>query len=271
MTITIFERRRMTLRLLREQSGIKVAQIAQILGVSKPTVRSDLDALHEEGIVQRVHGGAVLVEELEKDNLVQSFAITSASKSALQIAQQASDLVENGDTILLDASSLTLYMTIYLRRRRNLTIVTNGLEIARQLADIANNTVILVGGIVSPKGDAVVRSIDSSGVLTGQTVRKAFVSGAGFALDVGLTERRVEDADLKRDMLSIAQQVIVLMDAAQLGQAGLFTVVKPEQIDHLLVGQDAEASVLEDLHQSSIDVTVCASVSEVDSPDSETA
>ena len=133
-----FERRQNILRILAEKPGIRVTQLAEQLAVSEGTIRNDLTALEEEQQVRRVRGGAVLVEpEAPLPGLTQ----VANAEAKQRIARWAAEMVEDGSTILLDASTTVQFMIPHLREHKRLTIVTNGLETARQVARTTSHTV----------------------------------------------------------------------------------------------------------------------------------
>ena len=153
--MTTYERRQSLLDILRNQPGLRVPELAQTLGVSKGTVRNDLNALEGEGRLKRVHGGAVLKEQnqFQNNSFVRRYKQNVAAK--LAIAREAAVLVKDGDSILLDASSTDYYLARALSDRQELRVVTNGFEVARELAENTSNNVILIGGVVNNNSSSV--------------------------------------------------------------------------------------------------------------------
>jgi ribose transport system substrate-binding protein len=283
-----FERRQLILRLLYEQPGMTVPMLAKELAVSEGTIRNDLDALEGEQKVQRVRGGAILIgppppvgaplgngagaqgagngqgprsgdagrgsRGAAPRGLPAKMEVSAQAKK--RIARWASNLVERGETILLDASTTVLHMGPYLQEHQQLTIVTNGVEIARQLAANPSNTVILLGGILNREGGAITSTL-GAGMLNELHIRTAFVSGVGFDVEAGLTEMSLQEAPLKRLMLQAATRVVVLADASKLGKIGLTAVARPEQITHLFIDSDVDAETVAALRGQPFDLTIC--------------
>ena len=250
-----FERRQMILRMLRQQPGLKVAQFAKTLDVSEGTVRNDLAVLEQEQYLRRVRGGAVLLDPplLSTDKPLAPEPNGAAKKG---IARWASDLVESGETILLDASSTVFAMAPYLSEQKNLTIVTNGIEAAQHLARTPSNTVILIGGIVGNQGHTVTGTVGAS-ILENLHIRTAFVSGVGFDCEMGLTEDNLPEAQLKRLMLAAAGRVVALVDSSKLGKIGLTPIRSTSQIDHLFTDSEVEPQMLEALRAHQLKLTIC--------------
>ena len=254
--MTTFERRQSILRLLKEQPGIKVTQLAKILDVSEGTIRNDLTALEDDQKLQRVHGGAVLIEQPEvMFNTIQPLDITNG-RIKQRIARWAAEMVEDGDAILLDASSTVRFMVPFLRERRRLTIVTNGLQTAHALAKDSDHTVILVGGIVSASGNATA-SLMGSDILQNRHLRLAFVSAAGFSVGAGLTERSVEEAQLKQRMLDSVSRIVALVDSTKLGKVGFAPFASVDQISALLTDSAISAEFVQQMREARVNLTIC--------------
>lgn len=255
--MTTYERRQLLIDLLRTQPGLRVPEIASALDVSTGTVRNDLNALEAEGRLTRFHGGAVLAERRAFNSA--SF-IDRHRERALEkdvIARCAAQLVQDGDSILVDASSTAYYFALAIEARRSLRVVTNGLDVARLLANNPSNTVILIGGILSQDGSSV------TGLLSEQAIRdlhvqKAFVSCSGFSVERGMTEVHLEEAQLKRKALESAQQVFALVDSSKLGREDLTPFARPEQISCLYTDAGISQEWQARLEQAGIALKICA-------------
>jgi len=152
------ERRRALVEILRREHRINVREISAQLGVSEVTVRVDLDALEKEGLAQRVWGGAVLPAGLRREP---AFAARLKGHRAEKerIAAAAAALVADGDTIMLDASSTAFCLAQHLKRRNDLTVITNGLYLALELAPAEQITTILIGGLLRGRNGSLVGAL----------------------------------------------------------------------------------------------------------------
>lgn len=254
--MTKFERRQTILRLLKEHPGIKVTSLADNLDVSEGTIRNDLTALEQEQKVQRVHGGAVLVEQPETAFNVLSSADIVNGHLKQRIARWAAELVQDGDTIFLDASTTVYLMAPSLRERRRLTIVTSGLQTAYALAKDSEHTVILVGGVVSRSGNATT-SLIGLDMLHNLHIQTAYVSGVGFDVQAGLTERHIEEAQLKQEILASIPRIVALMSSNKIGSVSTQPFVSPERITHLFTDSNVSAEFIEQMRRAHINLTIC--------------
>jgi ribose transport system substrate-binding protein len=265
LPVIAFARRQELLRLLQEQPGLRVPQLAAALGVSEGTIRNDLDALEQEARVRRVRGGAVPVAAGTADfvraaNGGRQGQADDEASALRFMGRWAADMVEDGDTILLDASPAAQALVPFLADHRHLTVVTNGLETARLLAGNPSNTVVLIGGIV--RVDTVAASGATIGLLGAQIladlhIRLAFVSGAGFTVEAGLMDDNLQEAQLKRQMLESAGYAVALVDASRLGRKGLTPSVGVERLHQLFVDTGVAPEQLEQLRQLPLNLTVC--------------
>jgi ribose transport system substrate-binding protein len=256
-TLTTYERRQMIVRILEEQSGIKVTELADILGVSEGTIRNDLAVLDEDNQITRVRGGAVArTQRAPSGQWYEERARVNADAKE-RIAQWAANMVEDGDTIMLDASTTVLRMVDFLHTRRDLTVITNGLETARRLAEIRGNTVIILGGILRRDANAITGLLGAQ-LLDSLHVRTAFVSCAGCSTSAGLTETDVAQSELKAVMVSKAQRVVALVDHSKFERVALSSFASLSSVDHLFTDSEVPAHILDQVCDAGVTVTVCS-------------
>lgn len=255
--LTTFERRQNILRLHADRPGLRVTEMAEILQVSEGTIRNDLNALEAEGKMRRVRGGAILVSGgIEESVAASDHAAIIHADIKQRIARWAADTIEDGDTILLDASSTVRFMIPYLQECKRLTIVTNGLETARQLALKTPHPVLLVGGMVNRSGKATTSLIGLS-MLRNLHIRTAYVSCVGFDLQAGMTERLIEEAQLKEAMLSSIPRIMALVDSNKIGAVSTLPFVAPERITHFFTDSGVPADFIDRMREAKINLTIC--------------
>ena len=254
--MTTYERRQSLIDTLRKQPGLRVPELAQALDVSEGTVRNDLNALEEQGLLKRVHGGAVLNQQsqFQNDSFVRRYQHNAAAK--LAIAREAAVLVNDGDSILLDASSTVYYLAKTLSERRHLRVMTNGFEVAREMAQNTTNIVILIGGIVNNESSSVTGLL-SERIIEELHIQKAFLSCSGFSLDRGLTEVLLSEAQIKRKAIESSKQLFALVDSTKFGKEDLTSFARPEKINRLFTDQQLSSEWEERLRGAGIPFTIC--------------
>jgi DeoR/GlpR family transcriptional regulator of sugar metabolism len=251
-----FERRQRLLATLKEFPGIRIPELSRILEVSGGTVRNDLNALSDQGQLTRVRGGA----QVNADSKDQDSAFTARAEvntdNKHSIARRAVELIKDGDSILLDASSTVYHLAHYLHDRRDLRIITNGIEVGRVLAQNPYNTVILIGGLLSSDGNSIT-GLMSDFFLKDLHVNKAFISCSGFTVKEGLTEVNIHEVQLKRRMLSCASEVIALIDSKKFGKIDLTLLANIGQIQYVFSDSNLTVEWEEQLIGAGIPYTLC--------------
>jgi DeoR/GlpR family transcriptional regulator of sugar metabolism len=254
--VTTYGRRQSLMEVLRKQPGLRVPELAKVLDVSEGTVRNDLNALEEEGRLKRVHGGAVLQEQdqFQNNSFMRRYKNSVAAK--LAIAREAATLVNDGDSILLDASSTAYYLARELSGRNKLRVMTNGFEVARELARNTSNTVILIGGVVNNDSSSVTGLL-SEQIIADMHIDKAFFSCSGFSVERGMTEVHFEESQLKRKAIESSKQVFALVDSSKFGKEDLTPFVRPIQITHLFTDSNITEEWETRLQWANIPFTIC--------------
>ncbi|HFC11272.1 MAG TPA: DeoR family transcriptional regulator, partial [Anaerolineae bacterium] len=247
---TTFERRQAIVRVLGEQPGVRVPELADLLDVSLGTIRNDLNALQAEGQLRRVRGGAVLTRMERGKNTILN------QEGKQRMARRAVEMIEDGDAIWLDAGTTIQVLLPLLAQRHGLTVVTNGLQVALQLAASGKHQVLLIGGWVGKDGIYTIGTGNQQ-LLDTVNIRTAFISGVGFTLEAGLTVLEYEDAQLKQRVINSAETVVALIDASKIGKRGFAPAATIRQLSHLLTDRDISAELLRKLRQAQVNVTIC--------------
>lgn len=230
------ERHNKILELLADKKKIEVATLSHILGVSQVTIRKDLDHLENNGLVVREHGFARLNDS---DDINQRLAYHYDLKQ--QIARQATKLVDNGETIMIESGSCcALFALEIAQTKKDVTIITNSAFIADYIRKTGNCKIILLGGEYQKEAQVMV------GPITRQCaevffVDKLFIGIDGFSPDSGFTGNDYMRCEAVRDMAKQANHVIVVSEATKFHQKGVVklldvtqisTVITDDQIPH---------------------------------------
>lgn len=254
--MTTYQRRKTLLDMLKKQPGIRVSEIAQEMEVSEGTVRNDLNALENEGYLTRVHGGAVLKASKQLPHPAFSIRHQKNASEKECIGKEASKTINDGDSILLDASTTIYYLALNLLEHNRLRVVTNGIDVARLLAENPTNTVILLGGVVNQDGSSLTGLL-SDKIISELRTQKAFVSCSGLSIERGLTEVHLEEAQLKRKAIESTQQMTALLDSSKFGLEDLTSFARFDQITHLFTDSGITDEWKTRMHRLGIPFTIC--------------
>lgn len=229
------QRRNRLLDLIRRRGFASLPELAEQLGVSESTVRRDLDSLEESGGARRTHGGVFYTGG---QPAMPPFDERQPANWELKraIARRAVELIEDGDTLLLDGGSTT-YEVARLLVGRELQIVTNSLPVANLFAANPSADLVLIGGYVYPRtGVALGPYADQ--MLSGVSVRRTILSVGG------VTERGFYNSNLllvetERNMMRAADEVFVLADSTKFGRRSLAHLCELDAIDRLITDEKA--------------------------------
>lgn len=220
---------------LLERRRVNVAALAEALGVTKETIRRDLNELEKEGLAQRTHGGAVLAKGHEdtmgdlRYGLRQRFNVPG--KKA--IGRAAAGQVHPGDTIFMDASSTCMYMGEALRGKTGVTIITNSAYLVSQLGEEEGLTVISTGGQVRRESLTLVGSLAEQSCRA-YRANKAFISPKGFRPEAGAVNGNEQETAMQRCMIERAEQMVLLCDHTKFTRLGHLTLAAPAEIATLI-------------------------------------
>lgn len=251
---TLAPQRREHIRLLVRESGTaRVEDLRRELKVSVATIRRDLEVLEEEGKVRRVHGGAVStetrLEEAVFDDKTNQFI-----RQKRDIAAEAYKLIGEEESLYLDGGSTTLCLARLLKDRKDLTVVTNSLRAAGELAD-SGPRVILTGGELRRISQTMVGPLTSA-VLSQVRVDKAFMGTMGFCLKNGLTTTDPNEAYVKALVTEQASQVVLLADSSKADKVSFARVSDWQNVDILLSDRKLSPSYIKSLPKHGIKVHV---------------
>jgi len=243
------ERYQKILALIHQHGKVEVKDISKALQVSEATIRRDLTELEQQQLLKRTHGGAVPYsrtthEATYQDREVKNIEIKQA------IAAEAVKLINPGEIILLDAGTTNMEIARLLTPEHKVTVVTNAINIAQQIAAIGL-PLLIIGGELRPTTQAMV-GMYSEMMLKELTVDKLFLGTNGISLKQGLTTPNVNEAMTKRAMVSQAKQVIVVADHTKLGCDSFSKITDLTSIDCLITDSSASQELCEQISDQGI-------------------
>lgn len=232
-------RRAQIITLLQRAGQLTVRGCAEELGVSEVTIRSDLALLERDGLLRRVWGGAVLERPLFPEG---SFATRLKERAAEKerIARAAAGLINDGDTVMLDASTTAFAIARQIADRHGLTVITNGMHLALALGAHPAITTIVVGGQVRGETGSLSGTLAEE-MLERLHAAKGFFSARGLTTAKGLTESSIAESQLKAAMVRHVDNVIAVLDSSKLGVSALTSFCPTAGIEGLITaGPEAE-------------------------------
>ncbi len=241
------QRREKIMELLREDGSAKVFNLAKLFKVTEVTIRQDLEKMEKDGLIIREHDGAYLKNIKDQ---VQTFSLThqeNLDKKAL-IAQKCLEFIEPGDTIILDSGSTTTEVAKGLKGRKNLTVITNALNIALILGAEPGIEVVVTGGEFKPPTLSLTGQ-KAADFFKGLHAQKLFLATAGISLKAGLTYPSISDLVVKKAMIDAAETTYLVADSTKMGKAAFASLGALSLIDYIITDpgiQDKHKQLLKD-------------------------
>lgn len=226
------ERRNSILTALKEEKHVVVSELAKQFEVSEETIRRDLDKLEKEGYVVKTYGGAVISEgaAIELPYVVRKKANVEAKQ---KIAELAAELIMDGDTLILDASSTALFIAQKIKAKKDITLLTNSLEVLMELSDVTGWKILSTGGSLKERSCALIGS-QAEECFERFHVDKAFISCKGVEAEHGFSDSSDAHAAVKRKMIAAASQVFFAVDSSKFGKLSFASISGFSGIDAVI-------------------------------------
>lgn len=245
------ERRNLILEKLQEEKRVIVSDLSQRFQVSEETIRRDLDKLDRDGLATKSYGGAILNENT---NLEIPFNIRKKSNVSGKgrIAKLVDEIVEDGEHIILDASTTSVFIAKALTNKQRLTVITNSIEVLAQLSDVPGWDIICTGGTLKENYLALVgeRAIKN---LSSFHAEKSIISCKGLDLEKGITDPYEMFSSVKQAMLKNAQKKIVAVDHTKFGKISFSHICDFSEIDMIITDEKPEESWLKFFENNKIE------------------
>lgn len=232
------ERRNQILEKLQIEKRVIVSELSQLYEVSEETIRRDLEKLESEGYAVKSYGGAVLNENT---NIELPFNVRKNTnvQGKQRIAELLKGMVHDGERLMLDASSTAVFITKALKEKKNMTVITNSIEIVIELSDTSGWYVLSTGGL-SKEGSFALVGPQAEHMLNHYHVDKAIISCKGLDMEVGATDSDESLAKTKQTMLDAAKQKILVVDSSKFGEIAFTTISKLNHFDVIVTDQKPE-------------------------------
>ena len=249
------ERRNEILSQLKDEGKVIVADLSKKYDVTEETIRRDLEKIERDGFAERTYGGAVLKENDKEDLpfLVRKRTNVEAKK---RIAETISEMIEDGDRIMLDASTTALCVAKQIRNKKNITVITNSIEILLELVEVKGWKVISTGGSLRAEALALV-GYQAEQMLDGFYVDKAILSCKGVDYNKGITDPNELEAGVKKQMLAAATTKILAVDSGKFGRVSFRKIVDFTDIDVMVTDYEMDEEWIEKMQDCNVKVVKC--------------
>ncbi len=230
------ERRSIIINELNLKGKVSVSELSNMFKVSAVTIRNDLSQLEQKNVLIRARGGALKLDPVGID-----YPISEKDKIHIEakklIGAKASEFVNEQDTIMIDSGTTAMELVRNLADHKELTVITNALNIANQLSKNSNINVIIPGGFLRKKSFSLIGT-PAEKSFRNYYCDKLFLGVDGLDIDFGLTTPNIEEAHLNSTMIDMSNQVIVLADSSKLFKRSLAYICPVSKIDILITDNE---------------------------------
>lgn len=239
------------LEIIVREGKISVANLSELLKVSQVTVRKDLDELSAKGLIKREHGYAVAIDE---DNI--SYRLSDNYLVKLNIAKRASEMVKDGETIMIESGSTCVLLAEELAKTKySINIITNSIFISNYLKEYKNAKVILLGGEIQSSAQVTVGPLTKS-CASQFKVDKIFLGTDGFNKEIGFTGKDILRVDTVKSMAENAREIIILTDSRKFKINGVVKQMAPTEVSKIVTDDEIDEDTLEFLKESGIEINL---------------
>lgn len=227
------EKQKKILDYVNKTKKATVIELSEYLGVSKVTIRRYLNELENKGLIFKTHGGALSMDNDLNHEIPYESKVDLNSSQKEKIGAAAAKLIEEGDVIILDAGSTTLEIATHLENK-NVTVITNDIKIAMELASRPNVKLIITGGTVHKHVYTVIGS-ETEAFINKIHVNKTFLGADAINMEFGITNRTLEEASVKKAMIKAGEQTILVADYSKFNKKAFADVCSLDGIDTLVI------------------------------------
>jgi DeoR/GlpR family transcriptional regulator of sugar metabolism len=247
------DRQQQIAQLVERQQRISIADLCELFSISEATARRDLEALTQQGKVDRVHGGAISISNAPPELPILDRE-REENEAKRQIGQAASGLIQEGETIFLGSGTTVLELARVLKTRKGLTIITNSLPVLKQLSG-TGNTIVCLGGMLRPTELSFIGHITEQS-LAEVRADKVFIGTRGISLEHGLTNDYLPETLTDRAILRAGKEIIVLADHVKFGRVATAMLAPIENVNTIITDKLTNKDFIRDLEKLGLRVMV---------------
>ncbi len=250
--LSIDDRRDKIVDILTRQNKVRVAELSRMFKISEATIRHDLSDLEKQGLLERVHGGATSTYKAYYNMSFYERMKTNEDEKR-SIAFKAAKMISEGDSIMINSGTTTLYVARELKSIKNLTVVTNSLAISQELGNYKDIHVILLGGYFNPQyqftyGDDTINQLNK------YKADKLILAVDGICSENGITTYHYLEAEINRQMIKRVDNTVVAADYTKVGRTGFTQIDSIDSADFLITNSEADEHEIKKIIKKGLEV-----------------
>ncbi len=242
------ERQNVLLKLLNSNEQTSVNELSEKLKVSSVTIRQDLNFLELQGLLKRVHGGAVLTDADDLSN-----RLGTNYEVKLKIAQKLSGYVAEGETILIESGSVNALLARELVKKKRVTIITTNIYIAQQFRKNEQANIIILGGVYQHESESMIGKITKL-CIDNINFDRAFIGIDGYTSKTGFTLRDMFRAEISSYIIKKSSDVFIVSDSSKFGKTEITNICTCEEIHHIATDSELDIQYQKEFIEAGIDL-----------------
>lgn len=249
------ERRKRITELVNINKSVLVTELSKQFEVTEETIRRDLERLEKQGVLVRTHGGATLADSFALEMPVdERKVLNNVGKDA--IGMKAASLINDGETVFLDASTSALYVAKHIKGKKRITVITNSMAIISELSSCEDIDIICIGGTLRKNNMSFVGNVAEATIKNNYYANKCIFSCRGVTTKRGLTDFTEQEAEIKKAMLSCSDVAVFICDHSKFGKIGVPVVASLEEIDFFITDMDLDSEWVEELDKKDVELII---------------
>jgi DeoR/GlpR family transcriptional regulator of sugar metabolism len=254
LTLSNVERQEQLLALLVDQQRLTVAQICEQFSISEATARRDLEQLAGQGLLQRVHGGAIAVRRAAPEMPLLLRSHEQADQKS-RIGKTAADLIADGEAVFLGSGTTVLEVARNLLERRNLTVITNSLPVINSFAGIPTVQIVAMGGVLRDSELSFIGHITEQ-ALAEVRADKVILGIPAIDVKTGLTNDYMPEVKTDRAIINMAPEIILVADHTKFGQVASAFLAPIDRIQTLVTDEKTDLNIVAQIRELGIKVII---------------
>lgn len=250
--LSVDSRRKKILEILNAEGKVRVVELSKYFGMTEASIRNDLSELEKEGLLERVHGGAVSTyRSYFNKTFYERISTYEAEKR--RIAAAVAGLIHNNDTLMINSGTTTFFIAQALKALKTLTVVTNSIAVAQELSCLPNFNVILLGGNYNPQYQFTYGD-DAIAQLKKYRTDKLILSADGISVEAGITTHHHQEAEISKTMMERTKNTIVVADFSKIGRENFSYIAPIDAADILVTNENCNRQELADMKERGLEV-----------------
>lgn len=246
------ERQKKILELLAADGAVWVSKLASELCVTEETVRRDLEKLEKQEALLRTHGGAVPIDDSTFDLSLEKRKKTNSAEKE-RLAEAAAKHIVPGDTVFLDASTTTFYLSKHIKKMSGITVITNSIRVIDELTGADGIKLIAVGGMVN-QNQSFTGGIAEKTIEENYFASKMFFSCKGITETAGVLDSNEQECSIKRCMLKNSGAKYCICDKSKIGKVGFVKIAAIEEINGFITDGEISGKLKERFDEYKVDI-----------------